>query len=88
MKRDCFLAYMLVFAVLAKIAAFAQAPTKSSIPEPVASQSRMIATGYLTGKEPGFLDILSPYPVFNSLQDGADVTTLWRWQHTQPADNR
>ena len=81
MKRDCFLTFMLVFAVSARIAAFAQAPAQSPIPEPNASQSRMIDTGYLAGKEPGFLDILPPYPVLNSLQDGADVTTLWRWQH-------
>jgi hypothetical protein len=74
---------MLLFA-LGSVGAFGQAPTNHYALKP-ASQTQLKVIGYLTGKELDFLKILPPYPVFDSIEDKADVTMLRQWQ--QPDDS-
>lgn len=41
--------------------------------------------GYLTGKEPDFLNVLPPYPELNSIEDREDIATFKAWQ--QPGNS-
>lgn len=75
MRTSCTLVFALSLGMLGG-SAVGQNPAKSA-----AAQPSTRATGYLAGREPDFLSMLPPYPEFNSMQDGADVTTLWQWQH-------
>lgn len=76
MKTSCTLVFALSLAVLGS-SAVGQMPTK-----PVAAQPSARVTGYLDGREPGFLNMLPPYPVLDSRQDKADVVTLRQWQQS------
>ncbi len=59
-----------------------QAAVRATAPHESAARH---ITGYLAGKEPDFLDILPPYPAFDSIEDQMDVATLRQWQ--QPGDS-
>jgi len=83
MREIRILTSILLVAVFGCISAFGQAHTEHQAPTSAPSQPRVSVVGYLDGREPSFLDILPPYPEFNSMQDEADVTTLWKWQHPE-----
>lgn len=74
---------ILLFAVLGSLGSFGQSPAERPPSKPASPSPHAKVSGYLTGKEPDFLDILPPYPAFSSMQDEADVTTLWQWQHPE-----
>jgi acid phosphatase (class A) len=82
MNRVNALIFVLLTAVLGNIRASGQAPAAIPAFRSIASQSSSRVIGYLAGRESNFLDILPPYPAFDSMQDLADVTTLWQWQHS------
>jgi hypothetical protein len=75
----------LLFVAYASIGAFGQVPADHSFSKSVSSQPRVRVVGYLAGREPDFLSMLPPYPVFNFMQDEADIATLRQWQ--QPDDS-
>jgi acid phosphatase (class A) len=81
MNRVNVLIFVLLTAVLANIGASGQSSSDVSVSRSVAPESSSNVIGYLAGREPDFLDILPPYPALDSMQDAADVTTLWQWQH-------
>ena len=78
MNRVNVLVFILLFTALGNIRASGPAPA-----ELPASQPRPKIIGYLAGREPHFQDMLPPYPKVDSMQDMADVTTLWQWQHPE-----
>jgi acid phosphatase (class A) len=86
MNRLNFLIFVLLSVVLGSVESSGQTLTKLPAPKPVESQTGPKVVGYLAGREPDFLDMLPPYPEFDSMQDVADVTMLWQWQH--PASSR
>jgi acid phosphatase (class A) len=86
MREVRILTSILLVAVFGSISVFGQAPAEHQAPTSTPPQPSVRVVGYLDGREPGFLDILPPYPAFNSMQDEADITTLWKWQH--PVDSR
>lgn len=81
MDRVNVLIFVLVSAVLGNIGASGQALRGIPASRSIAPQSSSSVIGYLPGREPDFFDILPPYPALDSMQDAADVTTLWQWQH-------
>jgi acid phosphatase (class A) len=84
MKKNHAFLSALLFVAYGSIGAFGQVPADHSYSKSVSSQPRARVVGYLAGREPDFLSMLPPYPVFNSMQDEADVATLQQWQ--QPDD--
>jgi acid phosphatase (class A) len=85
MKRIHALLSALLFVPYGSIGASGQVPADHSSSKSVSSQPRVRVVGYLAGREPDFLSMMPPYPVFNSMQDEADVATLRQWQ--QPDDS-
>lgn len=85
MKKVHALLPTLLFVTYGSIGAFGQVPSDHSSSKSVSSQPRVRVVGYLAGREPDFLSMLPPSPVFNSMQDEADVATLRQWQ--QPDDS-
>ncbi len=78
-----------VFASLLSLLAFGSSAfaQTSGGPSPHINSAlpRTKVAGYLQGREPDFLDILPPYPAFDSMQDKTDVAMLRQWQ--QPDDS-
>jgi acid phosphatase (class A) len=70
----------LLFVVYGSLGAFGQVLADHSFSKSVSSQPRVRVVGYLAGREPDFIAMLPPYPVFNSTQDETDVATLRQWQ--------
>ena len=85
MKKVYALLSALLFVAYASIGAFGQVPADHSFSKSVSSHPRVRVVGYLAGREPDFLSMLPPYPVFNFMQDEADIATLRQWQ--QPDDS-
>ena len=85
MKKIHALLSALLFVAYASIGAFGQVPADHSFSKSVSSHPRVRVVGYLAGREPDFLSMLPPYPVFNSMQDEADVATLRQWQQPESA---
>jgi hypothetical protein len=85
MKKIHALLSALLFVAYASIGAFGQVPADHSFSKSVSSHPRVRVVGYLAGREPDFLSMLPPYPVFNFMQDEADIATLRQWQ--QPDDS-
>jgi acid phosphatase (class A) len=80
MKMVHALLLALPFIAYASIGAFGQVPADHLSSKSVSSHPRVRVVGYLAGREPDFLSMLPPYPVFNSMQDEADVATLRQCQ--------
>jgi hypothetical protein len=80
MKKVKVLVSVVLSALGGGLGGSAQAPAASQS-SPAQSHVRVI--DYLAGRELDFLNMLPPYPEFNSMQDGTDVTTLWQWQHPE-----
>jgi acid phosphatase (class A) len=85
MKKVHALLSALLFVPYGSIDVFGQVPVDHSFSKSFSSQPRERVVGYLAGREPDFLSMLPPSPVFNSMQDEADVATLRQWQ--QPDDS-
>jgi acid phosphatase (class A) len=85
MKKVRALLPTLLFVTYGSIGAFGQVPADHSSSKSVSPQPRVKVVGYLAEREPDFLSMMPPYPVFNSMQDEADVATLRQWQ--QPDDS-
>jgi len=72
---------MLFFITYGFVGAFGQAPVDLTATKVTPPPPHVRIIGYLAGREPIFLQMLPPYPEFNSMQDVTDVSTLWQWQH-------
>jgi len=77
---------MLFFVLRGSVGAVGQVSVEQPASKLASPQTHVRVTGYLVQREPDFRDVLPPYPEFNSMQDEADVTTLWQGQH--PDDSR
>jgi acid phosphatase (class A) len=84
MKKVSFLAFWLGGVLFGAAATFCQTPIEHLAPNG-SPQPHPRIVGYLAGREPGFLTVLSPYPALDSMTDQSDTTTLWQSQHPDPS---
>jgi hypothetical protein len=80
MKKVRMSIFVLSLASYGSIGAFCQTPAIRAASKSASPQQRAKLVGYLAD-EPNVLDMLPPYPAFDSKQDEIDVASLRQWQH-------